>query len=34
MPQSAKYSFLLPDLGEGGIRALRDLDATHDELPD
>ena len=29
-----KYSFLLPDLGEGGIRQLRDPDAADDELPD
>ena len=30
-----KYSFLLPDLGEGGIRQLRDPDAvSDDELPD
>lgn len=28
-----KYSFLLPDLGEGGIRQLRDP-AAADELPD
>jgi hypothetical protein len=28
-----KYSFLLPDLGEGGIRPLRDPDAADDELP-
>jgi hypothetical protein len=27
------YSFLLPDLGEGGIRPLRDPDAADDELP-
>lgn len=29
-----KYSFLLPDLGEGGIRQLRDPDAAGDELPE
>ena len=29
-----KYSFLPPDLGEGGIRPLRDPDAADDELPD
>jgi TnpA family transposase len=29
-----KYTFLLPDLGEGGIRPLRDPDATDDEVPD
>jgi hypothetical protein len=28
-----KYSFLLPDLGEAGIRQLRDPDAADDELP-
>jgi len=29
-----KYNFLLPDLGEGVIRQLRDPDAADDELPD
>jgi hypothetical protein len=29
-----KYSFLLPDLGEGGIRELRDLDMADDEIHD
>ena len=29
-----KYTFLLPDLGEGGIRPLRDPDASDDEVPD
>jgi Tn3 transposase DDE domain len=29
-----KYNFLLPDLGEGVIRQLRDPDADDDELPD
>jgi hypothetical protein len=29
-----KYNFLLPDLGEGAIRQLRDPDATDEELPD
>lgn len=29
-----KYTFLLPDLGEGGIRPLRDPDASGDEVPD
>jgi hypothetical protein len=29
-----KYSFLLPDLGEAGIRELRDPDAEDDEIPD
>jgi hypothetical protein len=31
-----KYSFLLPDLGEAGIRELRDPDADDDddEIPD
>ena len=28
-----KYSFLLPDLGEGGFRELRDPDAEDDEIP-
>jgi len=28
-----KYTFLLPDLGEGGIRPLRDPDVGDDELP-
>ena len=28
-----KYNFLLPDLGEGGFRQLRDPDAAADELP-
>ena len=30
---AGKYNFLLPDLGEGDIRKLRDPDATDDELP-
>jgi hypothetical protein len=29
-----KYTFVLRDLGEGGIRPLRDPDATDDEMPD
>lgn len=29
-----KYSFLLPDLGEGGIRELRDPDMADDEIHD
>jgi hypothetical protein len=29
-----KYSFLLPDLGEGGFRELRDPDTEDDEIPD
>ncbi|MGH3193014.1 MAG: hypothetical protein ACRDOL_38320 [Streptosporangiaceae bacterium] len=29
-----KYSFLLPDLGEAGVRELRDPDAEDDEIPD
>ena len=29
-----KYNFLLPDLGEGVIRQLRDPGAADDELPD
>ncbi len=29
-----KYNFLLPDLGEGIIRQLRDPDAADDELAD
>lgn len=28
------YTFALPDLGESGIRPLRDPDAADDEMPD
>jgi len=27
-------TFALPDLGEAGIRSLRDPDAANDEMPD
>jgi len=31
---AGKYNFLLPGLGEGVIRPLRDPDAADNELPD
>ena len=32
--RAGKYNFLLPDLGEGVIRQLRDPDAADNELTD